>query len=146
MMKAVITQTNTTKCSDRLQSRSIIYIGKSPLDNVVDKWFTDNEIIDLSFKCKTWSNVARLATKATSPLLKQLFPEALSITFSRKAGCKCGCSPGYIMKHEPNQYGRNFWVDIEGTPEEIEQFSVGVNCARLRHDLSKEIESQTVAA
>ena len=33
------------------------------------------------------------------------------LQFSRKAGCPCGCSPGFILKGVPGHY--TIWVDLE---------------------------------
>lgn len=145
-MKATITQTRKPHRSDRRSAgRSIIYV-ESPLDNVADRWFEGNKIRELSFKCKTWSKVSRMTTKPTAVALKELFPEALSITFSSKAGCKCGCSPGYIMKHPANQYGNNFWVKVEASDSEIETFAKSINTNQIIKALEKEIELNLVLA
>jgi len=79
--------------------------------------------------------------------LKKLFPEALEIKFSAKAGCNCGCSPGYIMKHEPNQWGKNFWVTVEASDVELNMVWSSINCLRFQLELKKEIrDHETVAA
>jgi hypothetical protein len=139
-MKAIIRRSDEDR--RRNAGRSIIYI-ESPLDKVADRWFTANEIMCVPFKCKTWKKISRMATKTTLASLKELFPEALRITFSAKAGCRCGCSPGYIMKHPANQFGRTFWVDIEASESEIERFATSINCARLVHELKEEIEANS---
>ena len=38
-------------------------------------------------------------------------PEELKITFSRKAGCSCGCSPGFLIKGLPAR--TDIWVELE---------------------------------
>ena len=140
-MKATITNSKT---DNKLRNKSVVYVNWSALDKVADQWFGDNSIMNLNFKCKTWSQVAGLVTKTTAPLLRDLFPEALSIKFSRTAGCRCGCSPGYIMEHELNQRGRNFWVDIEVTPEEVEAFTKKVYGSQYRQSLEKEIKDHSM--
>lgn len=143
MMKAIIRKSEGSHHSNRRNAgRSIVYI-ESPFDKVADRWFTANRVMNLSFKCKTWNKISRMATKAALSSLKELFPEALKITFSAKAGCRCGCSPGYIMKHQPNQYGRTFWVDIEASESEIESFAISINCARLTHEFEEEIKANS---
>ena len=142
-MKATIRMSEGSHHSNRRPAgRSIVYI-ESPLDRVADRWFNAKRIGNLSFKCKTWSKVSRMATRAALSSLKELFPEALKLTFSAKAGCRCGCSPGYIMKHPSNQYGKTFWVDLEASESEIELFATSINCARLTHELEEEIKANS---
>jgi hypothetical protein len=134
-MKAIITQSNPR---NNKIGNSIVYV-ESQLDAVVDAWYNKHEVYNLSFKCKTWGKVKTLATKEHTKALKELFPDAHSIKFSSKAGCRCGCSPGYIIKHEPNTYGRNFWVDMLVTPEETEELSQRVNSGGIEAQLKAEI-------
>jgi len=146
-MKTVITQTREVNKSGRSKmGRSIIYV-ESPLDAIADKFASDHGVFGLPFKSKTWGKVCLQVNKTHIVELKKLFPEALEIKFSKTAGCKCGCSQGYIMKHEPNQWGKNFWVDIEASDIEIAQVHNSINCLRFQLGLKKEIkEHQTVTA
>ena len=120
-MKATIKQSQANNDSRAGFGRNIIYI-ESPFDNAVDKFATENGVWNLDFKSKVWSSVCKQATKTNLKALKELFPDATSIKFSRKAGCSCGCSPGYIMRLEPNVRGRHFWVDVTANSEEVEEF------------------------
>ena len=80
-------------------------------------------IYSLPYKSKTWSALCREVSKITSKLLRdQIFVGATSVTFSAKAGCTCGCSPGYIVKKDDYALGQNHWVDIELTEEELSAF------------------------
>jgi hypothetical protein len=140
-MRATITQTRETGHALRNKSgRSIVYV-ESNLNDIADKFAMANGIYELPFKSKTWNKVCRQVNKTLSTELKKLFPEALNITFSAKAGCKCGCSPGYIMKHEPNQRGKNFWVTIEASELESNVVSAGINSSLNRYSLQEEIEN-----
>ena len=134
-MKAIVTQSNPR---NNKIGNSIVYV-ESKLDKVVDAWYDKHQVYNLSFKCKTWSKVKSLASRAHTKALKELFPDAVSIKFSSKAGCACGCSQGYIVKHEPNTYGRNFWVDMLVTPEEVEELSQQVNSEKFEAELKAEI-------
>jgi hypothetical protein len=99
-MKATISQTREVNRTGRSKmGRSIIYV-ESPLYKVADKFASDHNVFGLPFKSKTWGKVCQQVTKTHIVELKKLFPEALEIKFSQTAGCRCGCSPGYIMKHE----------------------------------------------
>jgi len=146
-MKVTITTTREVNQSGRSKmGRSLIYI-KSPLDDLADKFACNYGVYGLKFKSKTWDKVCRQVNKTHIVELKKLFPEALEIKFSRTAACKCGCSPSYIMKHEPNQWGKNFWVDIEVTEVESKLVWSSINCLRFQLELKKEIrDHETVAA
>jgi hypothetical protein len=113
----------TISSSKNLNKRhSIIYLN-SPLNEAADEFATDQGIYEAPFKSKTWSKVSRLANKHHIAALRKLFPESTGIRFSAKAGCRCGCSPGFVMKHEhPNQFGRMFWVDFQASETEVNAF------------------------
>lgn len=134
-MKAIITKTNR---SNR-RGRSVVYIS-SPLDKVADDFASKHGIYNLQFKCKTWNKVCREVTKRTAETLKELFVEATAITFSSKAGCSCGCSPGYIIKHEsPYKAGDDVWVDIEASDHEVDAFSSMINAGKFESQLRAEV-------
>jgi hypothetical protein len=144
-MKAIVTQTRNISSAQRRKSgRNLVYI-ESPFDKVADNFAAQHSIFGLQFKCKTWSKVCRLATKAATKALKELFPNALSIRFSAKAGCNCGCSPGYIVKEKTNEYGKNHWVTIEATEEEVSSFKEQINSTRIVSELQAEIAAAAVA-
>lgn len=145
-MKVTITTTREVNRTGRSKmGRSLIYV-KSPLDDLADKFACNYGVYGLPFKSKTWDKVCRQVTKIHVVELKKLFPEALEIKFSRTAGCRCGCSPGYIMKHEPNQWGKNFWVDIEASEVENKLVWNSINCLRFQLELKKEIRDHEIVA
>jgi len=45
--------------------------------------------------------------------LQELGIDYESIQWSQKAGCFCGCSPGFILK---GHLGKTIWMDIEESP------------------------------
>lgn len=141
-MKAVITQTrnNTSKDRGYAAGRNIVYV-KSPLDNVADEFFTKHKIYNLNFKCLTWNKACRIVTQQHTVALKQLFPDATSVKFSAKAGCSCGCSPGYIVRTENKNPGCDHWVNMEATPGEIERATTHINS--LSEMLECEIQDKT---
>lgn len=63
---------------------------------------------------KEWKDYNRKLLAAWRPLVKQLVdllhPDHGKISFSRKAGCSCGCSPGWIVD---GWFGENVWVELE---------------------------------
>jgi len=99
----------------------------SNASKTIDEFFLQNEIFNLDFKSKTWSKMVRLSTKMDIREIMSIFPKGaapVSITYSKKAGCSCGCSPGYIVKlpirsgladdvdHYEDFRNRALWVNI----------------------------------
>jgi hypothetical protein len=106
-MKAIIRSSDSRKGFNR----SVVYV-ESALDEVANQWFGKHKIRSLDFRCKTWEKACKVVNKQHIKALKELFPEADSIRFSRTAGCNCGCSPGFIMKYTGNVANKSFWVDM----------------------------------
>lgn len=72
-----------------------------PMDKAWDAFnsiITDSKTADLKL---VLSKVAEQV-----PALKDV-----ELKFDRKAGCGCGCSPGFIMKGAPGNY--NMWVTLK---------------------------------
>jgi hypothetical protein len=96
--------------------------GDVPRDTT-SVWFDENNIRSLKFKCKAWNAVARAGTKISCkqivPVIAERFklqPDQFELSFSLKAGCPCGCSPGYVGKVlVPSYYGElsraNVWMN-----------------------------------
>jgi len=140
-MNAIITQTNNAFSERKYSSgRNVVYV-KSPLDKVADDFFHEHKIYNLDFKCHTWNKVCRIVTQQHTTALKQLFPDATSIKFSAKAGCSCGCSPGYLVKTEPSKHGCDHWVTVEATAQEIDHVSSRIH--GLIEMLECEIQDKT---
>jgi len=138
-MIPTITNTRDIERTHRSEpGKSIIYVD-SPLYKATDDFADTHNIFNLNFKSKVWGRVCKAATKANIAALLQLFPAATSIIFSAKAGCKCGCSPGYIMKTDSYLKGKTYWVNIQAEPQEIEQFTKDINTQRNHIDLLKEV-------
>lgn len=144
-MKATLTQTAPVQNSRRQKlGRNIVYVS-SPFDDIADEFATKNGIWNLPFKCKTWTGVCREATKINANALKKLFPEAVSIKFSRKAGCNCNCSPGYIVNINSDLPGTNNWVTIEATQVEQDVFRASIFSLRREVELKEEIAENAIA-
>lgn len=137
-MKATLIK--TTQISERRAKpgRNLVYV-KSPLDDIADEWAGKHGVWNLPFKSKTWSKICREATKLNIAAFKHLFPDAVSIKFSIKAGCKCGCSPGYIVKTESYLKGTNNWVTIEASQMEQDVFQASIFSARRTWELQNEM-------
>jgi hypothetical protein len=116
-----------------------VYLGSCPATALIDKWFNENEVYSLMFKCKTWTKLKNLATKLTIAAMRTNIVatgpgdgEKCQITYSRNAGCSCGCSPGYrirkINRNDPQtvQYGsenlsnHDLWMDVKCDTTELE--------------------------
>ena len=108
-MTATITQSwNRTPYK---HGRSVVYVDCSITELVDKEFYTKHKIWDLNFKCKTWSAVKRLASKYATVALQPLFPND-AIKYSDKAGCSCGCSPGYHITHNGSSSSKDIWVSI----------------------------------
>jgi hypothetical protein len=140
-MKATLTKTAHISSRRSRPGRSIAYVN-SPLDQVADEFATEYEIWDLPFKSKTWTSICNEVSKITAGVLKQLFAGATSIKFSYKAGCSCGCSPGYIVKYDSYRDGLNHWVDIEASAEELAELRASLFSLRRISALRKEKEDK----
>jgi len=43
----------------------------------------------------------------------------VKFNWSQRAGCSCGCSPGFIVSNLPTHLHFDMWVTVEATPETI---------------------------
>jgi hypothetical protein len=116
-------------------------------------WFDANGIRTLKFKCKAWDAVRRMSTKITIEELVpaiatrfKLKPEQFELRFSFKAGCSCGCSPGYVGKllNYDSEFSRsNVWVEgVQLT--EANKARLDVVIAKQNANLAKEIAEHAI--
>ena len=128
--------------SGRYQISGRVY-SNSNLSDRLDKWFTDN-IFMLDFKCKTWNKLRNIVTKIESKSilegLDMTSNKDASVKYSRKAGCSCGCSPGYVIKNEYRYSNRNLHVNMEYDITEFEKM-----IPKFDQLLKKEIEANNVS-
>jgi len=140
-MKAILTNTSHIRDARRAQpGRSIVYVN-SPLDKVAEDFGNQYGVWQLPFKSRTWSSINNEVSKITAEVLKELFAGAASIKFSQKAGCSCGCSPGYIVKYNTFREGLNHWVNIEASEDELKELRASLFSLRRISNLRKETES-----
>lgn len=73
------------------------------------EFFYGNAICDLDYKSRVWNNVSRISANAVCTAIRKVFnlPYSVDVKFSAKAGCSCGCSPGYVVKPKDHA-GMNF--------------------------------------
>ena len=78
---------------------TILYLESSSNNNspdkIVDTWFDDWKINELSKKSEAWAKAKRLSNKYVYKAIKSKIP-CKSVVYSVYAGCSmCPCSPGY---------------------------------------------------
>lgn len=132
-MKAIIKKSQRREHS----KASVIYV-KSPLDDVAHEFAMLTGVYGLQFKSKTWSKLSRIISKLTAPALAAVVEQVESIKFSSRAGCSCGCSPGYVVKHAGGVIPQEVWVDLETSQADIDQLTDVIN-NQLSHELGAEI-------
>lgn len=134
IMNAVITKEHKR---DRTTLESSIVYVKCPITNIVDEeFFLKHKIFNLNFKCNTWNAVKRYVNKLTITALQPLFPDD-TLKFSAKAGCQCGCSPGYKLTHSKVRVGKDIWATVTYNDDILNQ--VRDELAHFETKLQKEI-------
>jgi len=108
----------------------------SNINDLIDDWFRENEIHKLDFKCKTWSSLKRKATSMILPELRKI-SGVEGAKYSHKAGCQCGCSPGYIVTGKEWNY-KSSWVGIHFEDNELQSVKEFMN-SEAKNILTKEI-------
>lgn len=122
-------------------SKVVVYVENSAIMDIANQWFDCNEVYSMPLS-NTWNQVRRILNKLHTQAIGELLPYAHSIRFSQKAGCFCGCSPGYIVKYSVPITGKEYWVDIKTTKEEQDSFTAKLD--KLVSKLEKE-KQQKVA-
>lgn len=96
MAKAIITHTHQS-VYDYQQARRRGYVAiEIKATDLVER---DNEWRSVMWKEDetAGAKLRRALIRDVVKLLKELYPDS-KIAFSQKAGCSCGCSPGYYVK------------------------------------------------
>jgi hypothetical protein len=119
----------------RNPSRAVVYV-ESNVVKLVDELFNKHEVYSLPSKSRAWSTLGNKATRQVSAELKDFF-KAKEVKFSRKAGCSCGCSPGYIVMDSPDLYRKEAWVNITSDDTVVRaacaKFPTALAAERLTH-------------
>lgn len=115
-----VTQVRARRYPDRLIQGARVYVDSSA-GKAVDKFFSENKIAALKFKCSTWNAVKRKAVESDVADMKTIFGEDAEIRWSRTAGCSCACSPGYVVegKIKPEFRNSDVWVEIKTSTAHI---------------------------
>lgn len=104
-MKLIVTEFKTLPevGSDRIHGRLFVHLDKnSELQSLDDGSDQGHWKLIALFKTALPEVIARLG--------KTLTLDPKTIKWSQKAGCSCGCSPGFIL---PNCGPINVWADVK---------------------------------
>jgi len=87
----------------------------SNLSDTIDKFFTENKIYSLPFKCRTWTKLKNFVSKVEEAALKNGFSLESSavVKYSHKTGCSCGCSPGFRVRKTANFHNHDVFVKLD---------------------------------
>lgn len=99
-MKFKLTTTRpNVDASRRISRPSIAYVDlkENVMDNLVNRFD------------RPW----KLWKQGVIDTLKAEGVNVESVSWSQKAGCRCGCSPGFKIK---GAYGNDYWIKVTGTP------------------------------
>jgi hypothetical protein len=99
-----------------------LFMKNNSITELIDKWFHDNDLSSMKVKSKAWQRLSGKATKIIEAKIATHFniPPA-NVKYSRKCGCKCGCSPGYNVKlpdgHELARH--NGWGEVDTSEDDL---------------------------
>lgn len=142
--KATVTQTRFDN-SVRPGKCKVYVDGDNAIDKLLNDWYSANNIHTLTFKSRAWSWLSNQRHRLFGKLLAQaLDVEAKDVKFSHKAGCSCGCSPGFnvMLPQRALQYTRsNVWADITINDQDALKFKDLCQQAnvKLTQDKQKEV-------
>jgi hypothetical protein len=91
----------------------------SNLSEVIDEFFNSKKIYSLPFKCRTWTKLKNFVNKVEEVSLKKSLSleDSAVVKYSHKAGCSCGCSPGFRVRKTRtalNEFrNHDVWVKLE---------------------------------
>jgi hypothetical protein len=107
-------------------NKTIVYVDSNLMDTV-DKDIFNKYVSALRVKSVAWASLIRKVNAVIAPAIKEHLKGDYKVRYSRKAGCKCGCSPGFIVtRHgsytQPILVYKEMFVDVVHTEEEIESF------------------------
>ncbi len=141
--KAIVTQTRFD--NSVRPGKCKVYVGSdNTIDEQLDQWFSKNSIHTLTFKSRAWSWLSNQRHKLFSKLIAEALDVGVKhVKFSHKAGCSCGCSPGFnvTLPQQALQYTRNnVWVDVTISNEDSLMFNFLCQAAndKLKQDKQRE--------
>jgi len=131
-----------TSFDDTEFSKPRVYIEDNLLDGKINRWYDNQGIGKLKYKSKAWDFICRKRNRFMSKVIRKALslPDDVKIKFSHKAGCPCGCSPGFILSDKVNNgICQSYWINPTPSGEELNEFDLFMNEA---HDmLEKEVNA-----
>jgi hypothetical protein len=121
----------------------VVYIDDTELHKIADAWFNRNNLYQLNVKSKAWNTIIKYLNSVLEPRIAQHFkvPKA-SCKYKRTAGCRCGCSPGFIVKNVPYELQRhNAWANVPVAPVEIQGLKVLIQSEKFQRKWNKDLQT-----
>ncbi len=127
------------KTVDYKDRKAVVYVERTAVDDILTKWYHNHNIQALPVKCNAWNWLMKQRNSVLATRIHTLLKldKDCQVKFSYKAGCSCGCSPGFTIKrlgcNEPRvlidgQSYSNVWVEID-TNDLIDTFHKHVETA-----------------
>jgi hypothetical protein len=141
MATANITKVNNRNYRDRYFSHAKVYVSRKGENgaDLIDEWFNDNTVRELVVKSTAWAFLRRIVNGIESgAIAKALEIPAENVRFSQKAGCSCGCSPGFIAKGSKFT-SQNVWADIEYSESDLDEIREALNSQKLVKKFEKDL-------
>lgn len=133
------------------RNHTTVFIDSSDVQimNIMQEFYMEHELHSMRVRSKAWNSIVRNGTKIIREKLAQLLEVSPhDIYYSSKAGCSCGCSPGYIVK---NTYSmpiqrQKIWVKISDgiTLQEVEKFKQFINSDKIKKLLENDLKGHYI--
>lgn len=138
-----------SKSWDRKHKTMKVYVENTRLHNLIDSWFTENNVNRLRVKSKAWGMLTRAANKIIKAKLVEEFDLVPAHTqFSHYCGCSmCPCSPGFVcrnVKHH-TQIGLEVWVEMEITDREMRKVKKIMESDKFKETWEKDLLQNKLA-
>ena len=120
----------------------IVYVENTPLHKMADQWFNQNKLFQMRVKSKAWSMIIRYLNGVLEPKLASHFNVPKQrCKYSHKAGCGCGCSPGFRLKQVRTELQRrDAWVEVQVEPAELKGLKELMNSKRFQMKWQQDLD------
>jgi hypothetical protein len=125
--------------------KGIVYINSNLL-SVLDNELFFPYVIDLKVKSKAWKSIKNKALGMIGNAIKNQMHESYTVKYNEKAGCNCGCSPGFVVKRDvkvsykdlsPSLDFTEMWIDADFSEDEMNDFRNN-NYSKFKHQVMGE--------
>lgn len=137
-MQFQITRTDTHWSKGERARKGRAFITTNALEPLED-WAKKTEIYSRSWKSRAWSMLGRRYNDLVGKVIEQELKA--KARFSHKAGCSCGCSPGFILEDKNGTWGRTYFLNIQFTDEELQPLRDA--CTKADKMFEKELEKNS---